>query len=270
MKKSALIALSMVLLCCLLTLQTTLVSAFSEGYQTTNYSATDEPVIDGAFTEGDWSYDNEWSDTDTPPLLPATFSWREKWTWPENIMEHFLVEALTDNTTDAGDYFELCVDGDASGGSAPGAGDLKLLYMGDKTLTVYMGDGEGWVEYADYTVPDEIQVEDSIDSSPTESNPHWIIELTMDRTKFDVSESGYQPGVRLAVYDVSNDAAGVQAWPLDSSPDAPDEWGQEFGTTEQIPEALTVSVVILLSSIAVAVSFYCLRRRPQLRVATKQ
>jgi hypothetical protein len=71
------------------------------------------------------------------------------------------------------------------------------------------------------------------------------------------------------VYDASNDTAGVQSWPLDSSPDVPDEWGLEIGTTSNIPEALTIGVVILLSSVAVAASFYFLRKRPQVKFVVK-
>ena len=264
MKRFVLVAFSIIVLCGLLLLPTALVNAYEAGYETTNYSATDEIVMDGAWTAGSWTYGTEWNDTDIPPNLPATFHWRQKWTWPSNIMEHFLIEAFTDNTTDTGDYFQFCVDCDADGGTAPQSDDFRVDYVGHDIsgLTVYQGDGSGWVEYTDYTVPDHIHIEESISSSPLDSNPHWIIELTMDRTKFDVSGSGYSPWIRVAVYDESNDSAGVQAWPP-TSPDVPGDWGLETGTTANIPEPLTIGAVVLLSSVAILVSFYFLRKRPK-------
>ena len=264
MKGSVLLIFSIIVLCGLLLMPTALVNAYEAGYETTNYLATDEMVMDGAWTAGTWTYGGEWNDAEVPPNLPATFHWRQKWTWPVPIiMEHFLIEAFTDNTNDAGDYFEFCVDGDASGGAAPQAGNYRVRYEGHTTITVYEGDGSGWVEYTNYTVPDHIHIVESISSSPLNSNPHWIIEFTMNRTKFDVSTSGYRPWIRVAVYDASNASAGVQAWPLGSSADVPDEWGLEIGTVSQIPEALTIVAVVVLSSVAVAVSFYFLRKRPK-------
>lgn len=270
MKKSVLVAF-IVLFCSLLALPTAFVSAYAEGYENTNYAAMDAPIMDGAWSEGSWSFDppGEWGDSMVPPLLPDTFLWRQKWTQPDVILQHFLIEALTDNTTDSGDYFEFCIDLDANGGTAPQANDFRLTYDGDGTLTVYEGDGSGWVEYTDYVVPDDIQIMDSMDSSPSNDNDHWILEFDLNKDKFDISGAGYQPWIRLAVYDASNDTAGVQSWPLDSSPDVPDEWGLEIGTTANIPEALTVGVVILLSSVAVAVSFYFLRKRPQVKFVVK-
>lgn len=270
MKRSASIIFSIILLCGLLALQIALVSGYQEGYENTNYAATDAPVTDGEWTDDGWTYGTEWEDSAVPPNLPETFMWREKWTQPGDpaILQHFLIEAYTDNTTDSGDYFEFCIDLSANGGTTPDENDFRIYYAGDGTLTVYNGDGSGWVEYTDFTEGYDITVEDSMSSSPGESNPHWVIEFNLNKDKFDISGSGYQPWIRLAVYDASNDAAGVQAWPLDSSPDVPDEWGLEIGTTETIPEALTVGVVIMLSSVAVAVSFYFLRKRPQAKFVT--
>jgi hypothetical protein len=259
MKRSFSIAFSVVSLCGLLLLPTTFVRAYYEGYSTTNYQAIETPVEDGK-----WTTPDEWIDADVPTNLPATFNWRDKWTWPSNIIEHFLIEFFTDNTTDAGDYFQLCVDCNANGGTAPQDDDFRIDYVGHDVsgLTVYQGNGAGWEEYSDYTWPDQIYINESISSSPLDSNPHWIIEVLMDRTKFDVSGAGYAPWIRIAVYDESNSSAGVQAWPP-TSQDVPDDWGLDTGTTENIPETLTIVAVVLLSFVAVAVSFYCLRKRPK-------
>jgi hypothetical protein len=263
MKRSVLVAFSIIVLCGLLLLPTALVNAYYDDYETTNYQALTTPVTDGA-----WTSDTEWDDTAIPPNLPATFHWRQKWTMPSNILEHFLIEFFTDNTTDTGDYFQFCVDCNANGGNAPQTDDIRIDYVGHDVsgLTVYQGNGTGWEEFTDFTWPDEIHIQDSISSSPLDSNPHWIIELTMDRSKteFDVSQStpAYQPWIRVAVYDESNDTAGVQAWPP-TSPDVPNDWGLETGVYASVPEPLTIAAVVLLSSVAVAISFYFLRKRPK-------
>jgi hypothetical protein len=256
MKRSLLVAFSVIILCGIL-LPTTLVNAYYEDYATTNYSAIEEPVVDGT-----WTTDDEWTDAMTPPNLPDNFLWREKWTMPGNIIEYFLIEFFTDNTEDAGDYFQLCVDNLADGGDAPQPDDIKIEWVGHNELTIYQGDGTGWVEFTDYTWETDIYIVDSISSSPVNSTEHWIIELWMDRSKaeFDVSGANYMPLIRLAVYDESTDT--LAAWPP-TSPDVPSDWGQETGTMENIPESLTFVTAALLSSVAVVVSCYLLHRRPK-------
>lgn len=260
MKQYVLVAFSIIVLCGL-SLPIALVNAVYEGYETINYQALDAPVEDGT-----WTTDNEWVDAATPPNLPATFHWRQKWTWPSNIIEHFLIEFFADYTNDTGDYFQLCVDNTANGGTAPQPDDIRIDWVGHDVagLTIYQGDGTGWVEFTDFTWDVDIYIADSISSSPLDSNPHWIIELRMDRSKseFDVSGSGYVPGIRLAVYDESNSGAGVQAWPP-TSRDVPNDWGSETGTTDSIPEPMTIVTVVLLSSVAIVVSSHFLRRRPK-------
>lgn len=262
MKRSVLAAFSVIVLCGLLSLPTTLVNAYYDDYETTNYSAIETPVTDGA-----WTTETEWVDAEVPSNLPVTFHWRDKWTMPGVIMEYYIIEFFTDNTTDSGDYFEYCCDRYADGGSAPQEDDIKLEYVGHSGLsglTVYQGNGTGWEEYTDFTWPSEINIVESISDSPLDSNPHWIIELTMDRTKFDVSLAtpAYCPWIRIAVYDESNDTAGVQAWPP-TSPDVPNDWGLETGSASNIPEPLTVAAVVFLSTAAVIVSFYFLRKHPK-------
>jgi formate hydrogenlyase subunit 3/multisubunit Na+/H+ antiporter MnhD subunit len=48
-----------------------------------------------------------------------------------------------------------------------------------------------------------------------------------------------------------------------TSPDVLGNWESETGTIETVPEPLTIAAVILLSCVAVAVSFYFLRKRPE-------
>jgi len=266
MKQSVLVALSIIVLCGLI-LPTAIVNAYYSGYETTNFQAIETPVEDGT-----WTADNEWVDAMTPPNLPANFHWRQKWTYPSNIIEHFLIEIFDDNTNNAGDYFQLCVDCNGNGGTAPQSDDIRIDWVGHNVdgLTVYQGNGSGWVEFTNFTWDVDIYIAESVSSSPLNSNPHWIIELRMDRSKpeFDVSGSGYAPWIRLAVYDESNSAAGEQAWPP-TSRDVPNDWGLETGTTEPIPESLTFVTLAVLSSVAIVVSGYFLRKRPKTKIPTQ-
>ena len=252
------------MLCSLLLMPTALVNAYEAGYETTNHLATDEIVMDGAWSAGNWTYGSEWNDTAVPSNLPAGMHWRDKWTYlgGTDIIAHYLIEFFVDNTTDAGDYFEMCVDCQVDGGTAPQTDDIKIYYSGQDngTLIVYQGTGSGWVEHPNYTIPADVQVVNSINSSPLNATPHLIIELTYDRLKFEVTGNTYSPWIRIAVYDEST--ATLAAWPP-TSPDVPDDWGLETGSINPIPEALTIAAVVLLSSVAVAVSFYFLRKHPK-------
>lgn len=258
MRRSLLVAFSVIVLCGIL-LPTALVSAYYEGYETTNYLAIEEAVVDGA-----WTTDNEWTDAMTPPNLDAAFLWRQKWVMGDSVMQYFLIEFFTDSTEDAGDYFQLCIDHLANGGSAPQADDIKIEWVGHDVsgLTLYQGDGSGWVEYTDYTWETDIYIVDSLTSSPENEETHWVIEVFMNRgkTEFDTSGASYLPCLRVAVYDESTET--LAAWPPTSA-DVPDDWGQESGLYENIPESLTFVTAALLSSVAVVVSCYLLRRRPK-------
>jgi hypothetical protein len=262
MKRSLLVAFSVIALCGIL-LPTTLVNAFyGEGYETSNYLAIYDCTVDGA-----WTTDNEWFDAMTPPNLPADFEWRQKWIMGDVVMQYFLIEFFTDNTDDAGDYFQICFDILADGGSAPKADDIKVEWVGHSELTLYQGDGSGWVEYTDYAWETDVYVVDSLTTSILNGETHWVIEVFINRGKaeFDTSGAGYVPGIRVAVYDEGTET--LAAWPPTSA-DVPDDWGQENGVygeipEENIPESLTFVTAALLSSVAVVVSCYLLRRRPK-------
>jgi len=240
-------------------LPTALVNAYYSGYATTNYQAMNANTEDGK-----WTTSTEWTDAATPPNLPPTLLVREKWTWPSDILEHFLIEFYADSTNDTGDYFQLCIDCQANGGSAPQTDDIRIDYVGHTLsgLTLYRGTGTGWAPFTSYTYGTDILIAETKTSSQMNSSLHWIIELMMDRSKaeFDISVAGYAPWIRFAVYDASNSALGVQAWPP-TSRDVPNDWGLETGTIENIPEGITLMPVVLLSSVAVVVSFYFLRKR---------
>ncbi len=255
MKRTVLVAFSMILLCCLSL--PVLVNAAYSGYSNTNYQATQNHVEDGK-----WTTTAEWTDAMIPPNLPANFHWRETWTWPTDILEHFLAEALSDSTNDTGDYFQLCIDCQANGGTAPQSDDIRVDYVGHRPsgLALYKGTGTGWANYTSYTLGTDLIIAETLSSSPTSSTAHFIVELMMDRSKadFDVSGGGYAPWIRLAVFDASTNT--LLAWPP-TSRDVPNDWGLETGTTENIPESLTIMAVVILSSVALIAGSYFLRKR---------
>jgi len=261
-KQIVLVAFSIIILSGL-SLPIVLVSAQYEGYEINNYLAIEDAVEDGA-----WTTDTEWYDAAIPPNLPANFQWRMKWTLPGDTLEHFLIEILDDNTDDAGDYVQICIDHMADGGTAPQSDDIRVDWVGHDVsgLTLYQGDGSGWVVYTDYTWDTHIFVAESISASPLSSTPHWIIEIRMNRSKaeFDTAGAGYTPLIRVAAYDESNSGAGVQAWPP-TSQDVPSEWGTEHGIYENnpdpIPEPITIMTIVLLSSVAVLAGSNFLRKR---------
>ncbi len=260
MKKVALFALCILLFCMLSS--TTLVNAFYAGYTYTNYQAQVTPT-----TDGKWTSPDEWLDAMVPTNTPEAFAWREKWTYPEGttIILHVLFEFFTDNTNSTDDYYQFCVDNTANGGATPQTDDIRIDWVGHSQsgLKVYRGTGTGWTEFTDYTWGTDLKIVETLDESPLNSEPHWIMELTMSRSKteFSVSSSNYVPGIRLAVYDGDTPAQGVQAWPP-TERDFPSDWGQENGKMEQIPETFSIIVVALLSSFAVA-GVYLMRKNPK-------
>jgi len=235
----------------------TLVSALAEGYTSTDYLAITTPTDDGKWTAAD-----EWVDAAPPDNLGTAFVWREKWTYPDDIYQHFLIEFFTDSTNDTEDYYQICYDTSVDGGTAPQTDDVKVEWKGHSAsgLKVYKGTGSGWTQYTELAAGAVVGA-DTLTTSPLNSNQHWVFELTILKTGiFDISGSGYTPGIQVAVYDASNSAAGVQAWPA-SSTNAPDSWGQELGTMDNIPESLTIVAVVVLSSFAVIAGAYFLRKR---------
>jgi hypothetical protein len=264
MKKSVSIAISLTLLC-ILVLPIAFVNAADAAFTTPDYATERVPVVDGK-----WTTPNEWTDAPIPPSLPAGVHWSEKWVYVDGtqIVQYFLFEAYTDNTADANDYIQLCYDTAADGGTAPKADDVKFEFKGHgaSALTVYQGNGTGW---AKYTGTVSLLLGNSTIGTSTFNStyPHWICELRFEKAGImDISGSGYTPSIKVAWFDASNSAAGVKQWPPGSGDD-PSKWGVEAGTTGAspgevtIPEPLTIVAVVLLSFVAVLVSFQFSRKR---------
>ncbi|MEJ5328175.1 MAG: hypothetical protein WHU54_08025 [Candidatus Bathyarchaeia archaeon] len=54
------------------------------------------------------------------------------WTYPGDILQHFIIEVLYDNTNDTADYIQICYDCNADGGTAPKSDDVKIEYTGHR------------------------------------------------------------------------------------------------------------------------------------------
>lgn len=265
MKKVDVTFCAVALLCLFLLANAGIVAAFQEGYDFDHYMAIGEPTIDGM-----WAPADEWTDVDMEHQMNGDLNivFRSNWLMSSEagysgIPVFWIIEFYDDNTEDAEDYWQICLDGDATGGSAPDAGDVRIDFVGhdESGLTVYRGDGSGWVVTDELTWGESIEIVDSISESPTNSTPHYIVEIVVDH---QLINSGPDQCVRVAAYDASHSEDGVQAWPA-SSPDVPDEWGQTYSIMETIPEGLTFAVMVSLSSISLLVGSRYLQKRSRKR-----
>lgn len=248
MKKSF-AAFCLLMLCSLLLVNVGMIEAAEPGYERISYPTQVVPTVDGAWTSPD-----EWTDGDIT-VLSDDVNFTSTWEFADAVTTRWLVEFFSDDTDDAGDYWQMCIDGDQSGGSAPQAADFRIDIVGHDTLTVYEGDGSGWTEIT--PDPADITWNNSISDSPTNSTPHWILEMMITKNA-GIVQMGIQWNFRLAVYDESG-TEGVLSWPP-TDQDVPDGYGIEDYSSENIPEGFSIAVLVILSSVAVAVGFYMRKR----------
>lgn len=257
-------------LCCLSAIKAGIVEAQQAGYEVTDYQLTTTPTIDGQ-----WTTQDEWIDCEERQLegdLNATFRLKFEGTnYPTSIDQYFLIEFFNDTTEDVNDYWQICYAAattlyeDPIGGTTPQTDCLKFEFIGhdNSSITVYQGDGADWVAGPTFTWPDHVEVVGSMSSSPLESNPHLIYEIKIEHIHFNIQPNFW---IYVAVHDESNSSA-VQSWPPGSS-DVPDDWALMTSSNDPIPETLTISTIILLSLVAVAVSFRFVRKLPKSKGVT--
>ncbi len=184
------------------------------------YSMTEYQCIALATTDGVWTVADEWNDG---PLI--TMSNNASFTYNFDMTSYsmqWLVEIFTDSTNDTGDYWQICLDSDNSGGAAPQSGDFKIEIQGHTTLKLYQGNGTGWTEISPEA--DELTWANTINPSTWNSAPHWILELS-DSSKIAGNLRTPQPpnGMRVAVYDATS--GELASWAPNSSVDIPNQWG---------------------------------------------
>ncbi len=256
MKRSVLVAFSSLMLCSLLLLIT--VGTIKAGNP--DYSITEYPSIATATVDGRWTTADEWTDsphTEMSGNATGKFGYNiQDFT---NLGLEWIVEILTDNTNDTGDYWQICLDDQNGGGAAPQSGDYMIEIVGHTTLRVYQGTGSGWSEVT--PAAGELTWANTIDTSMWSSTPHWILEI-VDLSKITGTvQVPTQPptGMRVAAFDASNNT--LAAWAPNSSANVPDEWGVIAGfSTEPIPEVLTIGVVVILLSVSVLIVPYYYRK----------
>lgn len=263
MKRFLVALCSMLIICGLLLL----IIAVSVNAGNPAYSITEYPSITTATVDGKWTTAEEWTDT---PVTAMSGNATGKFGYNiqdfTNLGLEWIVEIFTDNTTDSGDYWQICFDDSNGGGTAPQVGDFMLEIVGHTTLKVYQGNGTGWSLIT--PAAGEITWNNTISTSPWSNTPHWILEI-VDSSKVAGAVQIPNPpptGMRVAAYDASTHT--LAAWAPNSSANVPDQWGViATYSTEPIPEGFSLSVVMLSSSVAVAVGFYFLRKRPKLQLS---
>jgi hypothetical protein len=256
MKRVNRIAFSMLIIGCLLLGTAAIVQASEEGYQVSEAYQTTTVTLDGNWATGEWE-DSwiEWLNTSTNGERFCYKADSALGYWPE-----FLIDSA-DTTDDAGDIWQICL-GSPSEETAPQASDNKIEIVGHTTLTVYVGDGSGWVEDAD--AADAVTW--AANASTIHDTPldfeHACVEVIVDKTTINSAYTGAPPiALRVAMYDETEGT--WLSWPPASDADVPDSWGQIIGGSATIPDGFSIGVVALLSSIAVAVGFYFARKRPK-------
>ena len=221
--------------------------AFTAGYELTEYFAPAAVAVDGK-----WTTATEWSATvvhrmGTPQkglfmmMMDATGAYS-----PSYCIE------FADNTNDAGDIIQVCMNG-GTDSSTPRAGDdFKMEIQGGSTVKVYTGTGTGWAE----TTTTAVQAAVTITTSPHDPAPHKVAEFKINKGALAAWGANPPPeGVRIAMYDASNPSQGWVAWPPASTADNPSTWGVINNySMDPAPEGLTVGLMLALSSVAVVVS----------------
>jgi hypothetical protein len=230
-----------------------------------DYSIIEYPSINTATVDGRWTTTEEWADTPATPMSGnATGMFGYNIQDFTNYGLEWIIEIFTDNANDTGDYWQICLDDQNTGGTAPQPGDYMIEIIGHTTLKVYEGTGSGWSEVT--PASGEITWSNTINTSPWNSTPHWILEIVdSSKTAGTVQVPNPPPtGMRVAAYDANTST--LAAWAPNSRANVPDEWGLISGySTTPIPEGLNLVAVILLFSFTVVVSAHFLQKAASYR-----
>ncbi|MCW4053635.1 MAG: hypothetical protein NWE84_01775 [Candidatus Bathyarchaeota archaeon] len=255
MKRALTIAFSMLMMCCLLLGAVIVVQAAEPGYEIAEAYDTTPVTLDGSWAPGEW--EDSWIEYMNASAVGERFCYKASSALlyaPE-----FLIDSA-DNTSDAGDIWQICI-GSPEGGNVPLAGHNKIEIVGHQTLTVYVGNGAGWVQVSSSPVTwfDNI----TVNQWPLDYE-HWCVEVIINKAELNTIWNGPPPlSLRVAMYDESKDL--WVAWPPQSDPNIPEGWGQILGGNPSIPEGFSFGILVLLSSVAIAVGFYFVRKRPKTR-----
>ena len=254
MKRALTIAFSILMLCCLLLVNTGIIQASAPGYEVAEAYNTTPVTLDGNWATGEW--EDSWIEWLNYSANGERFCYKASQAL--SYAPEILIDSA-DTTDDVGDIWQICFDGGVDGTTAPEASDNKIEITGHNTLKVYVGNGTDWVEMDSSSVTYANNL--TIHSAPLDFE-HWCVEIIVNKAALNAWGANPPPiGFRVAMYDATN--ATWLAWPPASDPNIPNSWGQISGGNPTIPESLSFIAVVLLSSIAVAVTFYFLRKRPK-------
>lgn len=232
------------------------VEAAQEGYSSLCYAQVNAVTYDGK-----WTNPTEWTDTG-PTNFGSNAAMRQKYQLVSDggsfVVSECIILETWDNTNDAGDYYEVCIDATMNGGAAPQEDDYRIVITGHgstATVTWYKGNGAGWATIS--AIAGALTFAEALDTSPTTAAQHYACEMRLDKTSFGM---GPQFWMRVAYYDAHAGGYGLQAWPPTSA-NTPAAWGDIPYTSEAIPEGFGVGLIVMLSSIAIVAGAICTRNR---------
>lgn len=241
----------MLLLCSLILIVNVATTKASEaGYTFSEYYG------DTATVDGKWTSTDEWHDV-TVQKMSGVALFEYKMDITSGYGMTWLLE-FADKTNDAGDRWQICVDGSADGGTAPNSNDYKFEISGHTTLNVYVGTGTTWA-----ATTAAVTWVNTLTTTPHDSATHWVLELVFDKSQFSWGANPPPHGVRIAMYDASNPTQGWVAWPPEAiSKDNPSRWGliDTYGAAPA-PEGLSILSMVLASTVVVLSASYYLRKR---------
>ncbi len=254
MKKVVSVAFCTLLLCTLpLLVNVGTTMATESGYQITEAYTTTAVTVDGKYGSG------EWTDAWIEFRLNATnarFAYKMDTNAGPYLMSWLL--EFHDTTNDAGDRWQISIDGSADGGTAPNSNDVKFEIEGHTTLKTYVGTGTGWSASSI-----ALTWKDNLTTSIYDSVNHYVFELQFDKGSTAWGANPPPHGLRVAMYDASNTTQGWVSWPPTPA-DNPSRWGLIFDYQATVPESLSLGVLVLLSSVAVVVGSFFVRKRSKL------
>ncbi len=233
-------------------------TAYNAAYTHIEYSTANAPTINGQYAQGD-----EWI-ASKPENFGTNGVWRDEWMFGASIYAYILVETA-DATDDAGDYFELCFDGNADGGATPQADDYRVVITGHgatATIQWYKGNGATWVT----TTVSSVTWAQSLSASPKISTPHYILEMAVDKWSTDLPLSE-RWAFRVAYNDAHASGYGLQQWPpAPAARDVPAGWGyidyaSSANPVPDVPEGIGFGAMAIVSSIALVAGTYYIRKR---------
>ncbi len=236
--------------------------AYNPAFQHILYNGAAAPTVDGTY-----AVDSEWIESGTQ-TFGTDGIFRDYWVMDPNLL--CLLIETGDTTNDAGDYWIICWDSTDEGGAtepdagpAPKTNDYQLKVTGhgaSATVQWFKGTGTAW-STTPLTAPEGLhQIAQSFSVTPKIGTLHAVLEMAISKmdTTFGAPLMGYNWATYIGYYDATT--ATLQSWPpTPASADVPDSWGYIYydmgaNPTPDIPESITITVMLALSTIAVAVS----------------